>query len=178
VRARELAAADVTLLPGLAATGPYPAWREHLMTFGQFVGVWDMDVRYFDPAGCCTYHGAWEWSFAWILDGRAIQDVIVNLGPPGGPVHRTAGGTTVRYCDPATGEWIVYFLGVLTGITTVLRGGRDGDTIILAGPDPDGTKNRWTFSDITPDSFTWTGLESAHGAPWWRNQQMLGTRRR
>jgi hypothetical protein len=147
------------------------------MTFGQFVGVWDMDVRYFDAVGRCTYHSTWEWSFAWILDGRAIQDVIVNLGPVGGLPQRTAGGTTIRYCDPATGQWTVYFLGVVSGITTVLRGGASGDTIVLAGPDPDGTQNRWTFSDITPDSFTWTGLESADGASWWRNQQMLATRR-
>jgi hypothetical protein len=148
------------------------------MTFGRFVGVWDMDVRYFDAAGRCTYHGSWEWSFAWILDGRAIQDVIVSLDSAGSPPQRTAGGTTVRYWDPSTGQWTVYYLGVVTGITTVLRGGPAGDTIVLAGPDPDGTQNRWTFSDITPDSFTWTGLESADGDTWWRNQLMLGARRR
>jgi hypothetical protein len=171
-------AVSFPILGALPAAGPYPAWRDRLTTFGQFVGLWDLDVRYFDQTGRCTYRGTWEWSFAWILDGRAIQDVIVRLGPAGSAPQRTAGGTTVRYCDPATGQWTVYFLSVVTGITTVLRGGPAGDTIVLAGPDPDGTQNRWTFSDITLDSFTWTGLESADGAAWWRNQLMLATRRR
>jgi hypothetical protein len=168
------------ILAGLRADGPFRQWREPLMLFGQFVGVWDMDVEYYNQDGDRRYHGRWEWSFAWILDGRAIQDVIA-IGPDDdspGPAEprRSAGGTTVRYCDPATGGWTVYYLGVVSGITTVLRGGAVGDTIVLEGSDPDGTRNRWTFSDITPRSFTWTGLESGDGTNWWRNQRMLGTR--
>lgn len=61
------------ILTGLRAGQPYPPWREQLMLFGQLVGVWDMDVEYYDRTGACTYHGEWEWSFAWILDGRAIS---------------------------------------------------------------------------------------------------------
>jgi hypothetical protein len=169
------------ILSGLRAGGPFPQWREPLMLFGQFVGVWDINVEYYNQDGERRYHGRWEWSFAWILDGRAIQDVIAivpdhNSLDPAGRATRSAGGTTVRYCDPATGLWTIYYLGVVSGITTVLRGGAVGDTIVLEGSDPDGTQNRWTFSDITPRSFTWTGLESAEGASWWRNQRMLATR--
>ncbi|HXW45885.1 MAG TPA: hypothetical protein VEL03_13915 [Streptosporangiaceae bacterium] len=58
----------------------------------------------------------------------------------------------------------------------MLRGGAVGETIVLEGCDPDGTHNRWTFSDITPGSFSWNGLESADGTNWWRNQRMLATR--
>lgn len=161
------------ILAGLRAEGPFPPWREQLMLFGQFAGVWDIDVEYYNQDGQRRYHGRWEWSFAWILDGRAIQDVIVTTDPGG---RTTAGGTTVRYCDPATGRWTIYYLGAVSGVTTVLHGGAVGDTIVLAGCDPDGTHNRWTFSDITPGSFTWTGLESADGSDWWRNQRMLATR--
>jgi hypothetical protein len=163
------------ILAGLRAERPFSPWREQLMLFGQFVGVWDIDVEYYHQAGQRRYHGRWEWSFAWILDGRAIQDVIVTLDPAE-PTTRSAGGTTVRYCDPATGRWTIYYLGVVSGITTVLHGGAVGDTIVLEGCDPDGTHNRWTFSNITPGSFTWTGLESADGINWWRNQRMLATR--
>ncbi len=172
-----MSAGDFPILSGLRAAGPWPPWRAQLVTFGQFVGSWDMDVRYYDDAGRCTYHGRWEWSFAWILDGRAIQDVIVSLGPADGSApERAAGGTTIRYCDAASGQWTVYFLGAVSGITTVLHGGPAGGNIVLEGPDPDGTHNRWTFSDITHDSFTWTGLESPDGEKWWRNQLMLATR--
>lgn len=171
------------ILAGLRAEGPFPPWRQQLMLFGQFVGVWDIDVEYYNQDGRPRYHGRWEWSFAWILDGRGIQDVIA-ICPDAGSLGsseeaaplRSAGGTTVRYCNPVTGRWTIYYLGVVSGVTTVLHGGAVGNTIVLEGCDPDGTHNRWTFSDITPRSFTWTGLESADSTNWWRNQRMLGTR--
>jgi hypothetical protein len=173
-----IAAPGFPILSGLCADQPYPAWRDQLMVFGQFVGVWDMDVEYFDRTGARTYQGRWEWSFAWILGGRAIQDIIVRLDQSGpGATQRVPTGTTVRYCDPATGRWTVYFLGAATGITVLLHGGAVGDTIVLEGSEPDGTQNRWTFSDIRADSFLWTGVESSDGAGWWRNQRMVGRRR-
>ncbi len=163
------------VLDGLRADGPYPAWRDDLMTFGQFIGVWAMEVEYYDQAGRCVYHGQWEWSFAWILGGRAIQDVIVDLGTTSEP-RRSPAGTTIRYWHPDSGSWTVFYLGAVRGITVQLHGGLTGDHIVLEGPDPDGTLNRWAFSNITPDTFTWTGLKSGDGSTWWRNQRMLATR--
>jgi hypothetical protein len=166
------------ILNGLRAGQPYRPWAEKLMLFGQFVGVWDIDIEYYDRTGARTYQGRWEWSFGWILGGRAIQDVIVALNPAGrGEPKREPRGTTVRYCNPDTGCWTVYYLGTATGSTVLLHGGAVGDTIVLEGPDPDGTQNRWTFSDIRADSFAWTGAESKDRTAWWQNQRMLGTRR-
>jgi hypothetical protein len=167
-----------SILGSLCADGPYPDWRDALMVFGQFVGTWDLEVEYYDDTGQRTYQGRWEWSFAWILGGRAIQDVLIDrlALEPGGP-SRPAGGTTLRSCDPGTGRWQVFYLGAASGITVLLAGGMAGDDIVLEGPDPDGTRNRWTFSDITPATFTWTGLESADGQEWRLNQTMLATRR-
>jgi hypothetical protein len=163
--------AGTDFLTALRADRPVAEWRDELMTFGQFVGSWQMDVQYYDPAGPSIYHGTWEWSFGWILGGRAIQDVIVDLG-----ADRQGRGTTVRYRHPDTGEWTIFYLGAVTNVTIELRGGKVGDDIVLEGNDPDGTLNRWTFSDIKPDSFTWTGLASSDGHTWWRNQLMLGKR--
>jgi hypothetical protein len=161
----------------LLADDPFPAWRDQLMLFGQFVGSWDMEVEYYDEAGHRTYQGIWEWTFAWILGGRAIQDVIVDLGAGDGP-QRTPGGTTIRYFSPVTDRWTVYYLGAVAGITVQLQGGQSADgTIVLEGAEDDGTVNRWTFSDIRPGAFTCTGLESRQGTAWWRNQRMLGTRK-
>jgi hypothetical protein len=173
----DLSATAFPILDGLRADGPFPAWRDELMLFGQFVGTWDMAVEYYDGAGHRTYQGHWEWSFAWILGGRAIQDVIVDLGTGQAP-RRTPGGTTLRYFSRVTGRWTVYYLGAVAGVTVQLEGRDSADeTIVLEGAEADGTLNRWTFSDIRPDSFTWTGLESRQGTEWWRNQRMLGTRR-
>jgi hypothetical protein len=172
----ERPSADFPILDGLRAGGPFPAWRDKLMLFGQFVGVWDLAVEYYDAAGQRTYQGHWEWSFAWILGGRAIQDVIVDLGAGDAPRHSPV-GTTVRYCHPATGRWTIYWLGAVAGVTVQLQGGQARGTIVLEGAEADGTLNRWTFSDFAPGSFTWTGQESRQGTGWWRNQRMLATRR-
>ncbi len=131
-----MSAGGFHILTSLGADSPFPQWRDRLMLFGQFVGVWDIGVEYYDQDGGCRYHGRWEWSFGWILDGRAIQDVIAILPDSdsleqAGRATRSAGGTTVRYCDPATGRWTIYYLGVVSGITTVLCGGAVGDTIVL-----------------------------------------------
>jgi hypothetical protein len=195
----EPAAAAFSFLDGLPARGPDPELRDGLMTFGQFVGVWAMDVEYYGETGQRTYHGRWEWSFAWVLGGRAVQDVIVVLDPadpagaagpadPAGPAGaagaagaevRRPGGTTIRYLHADSGEWTVFWLGITSGITVQLRARPAGDTIVLEGPDPDGTLNLWTFSHITPSSFTWTGRESRDdGQTWHVNQRMLATRLR
>jgi hypothetical protein len=172
---REITVPGFPILDGLRAGGPDPGLGEGLMTFGQFVGVWGLDVGYFDEAGRRTYHGRWEWSFAWILGGRAIQDVIVGLCPPDQPGRRPL-GTTIRYLDPGSEEWTVFYLGAVRGITVQLHGRAADGQIVLEGPDPDGTLNQWTFSDISPAAFTWTGLESRDGRPWRLNQRMLATR--
>lgn len=95
------------ILTGLRAGQPYPPWREQLMLFGQLVGVWDMDVEYYDRTGACTYHGEWEWSFAWILDGRAIQDHSHRPFGESRSLVRTAGDRTFqRTFDAAVpGRW-------------------------------------------------------------------------
>ena len=53
----ELPAMGLPILNGLRAGGPFPASRDELMLFGQFVGVWDMAVEYYDAAGRRTYQG-------------------------------------------------------------------------------------------------------------------------
>lgn len=45
------------MLTALHADGPYRDWRDALMTFGQFIGVWDMEVEYYDDSGQCVYEG-------------------------------------------------------------------------------------------------------------------------
>jgi hypothetical protein len=51
------------------------------MLFGQFVGVWNMQVEFFNDHGDCVYSQPGQWSFAWVLDGRAIQDVLTYPRP-------------------------------------------------------------------------------------------------
>jgi hypothetical protein len=161
----------------LYAKGPHPNLIEELMDFGQFVGQWDMDVMFFNEAGERVYREPGVWSFAWVLDGRAIQDVLTYPRvDETGPVRGI--GTTLRYYDPRMRKWTVTWNGVVTGVTVVLSGGRAGEELCLEGREPDGTLNRWVFSEITDDRFVWSGYQSnVDGASWKLEQRMIGQRR-
>jgi hypothetical protein len=170
------------ILNDLPAEGPHPELAEDLMLFGQFVGAWDMTVEFFDDGGHRVYREPGTWTFGWVLDGRAIQDVLV-YPPVGDPSGTTPGtrrlGTSLRYLNPRTRTWQVIWLGASTGLVVILHGGRAGDDILLESePEPDGTLNRWRFTDITADGFVWTGHESSDdGATWHLRQRMTATRK-
>jgi DNA-binding MarR family transcriptional regulator len=156
----------MSLIESLTA-GPNP----ELALFGQFVGDWDMDIGFYNEAGDTIYRGLGRWSFGWVLDGHAIQDVFSY------PIGDGRGiGTTLRTYSRDRDEWQIVYLGAVSGVTAILHGGREGDNIVLRGTDEDG-HNRWTFSDIHADSFTWTGEISPDGTTYHVNHLMTGTRR-
>ena len=165
----------------LGASGPDEGHAEELMLFGQFVGSWDLEVAYFDHAGDQTAERRGEWHFGWILEGRAIQDVL--LGPPLEERRRTQApateyGTTVRLYDSASGTWHVTWFAPVSRTVVHLVARPTGEGIVLEGTEPDGTLDRWTFTEITPDSFTWMGYESKdRGATWPMIERMLVRRR-
>ncbi|WP_129843042.1 hypothetical protein [Streptomyces sp. RFCAC02] len=168
-------------LADLPADAPHPDHTGLLSLFGQFVGTWDMDVRFHDEDGTLLSRRPGTWSFGWVLDGRAVQDVLTyprTDGPGAGAPGVRGIGTSLRFPDPATGTWHVYWLGAVTGVTVVLHGGGDGRDILLESePETDGTLNRWRFTDISADAFRWTGHASTDGGrTWWLNQEMLATR--
>ncbi|HEY3143166.1 MAG TPA: DUF1579 family protein [Acidimicrobiales bacterium] len=169
------APAWTTFAAALAAEGPHPEHRVELMTFGQFVGSWAMDVRLFDQAGQLTTHTPATWTFAWVLDGRAIQDVLVFGAPDGGTP--TGRGSTLRYFDPRADLWHVYWLGSATGTIVRLHGSPSADDIVLEGDDVDGSPLRWMFRDVTADRFHWTGHASDDGGRSWRLEQEMDARR-
>jgi hypothetical protein len=170
------------ILNDLHAECPYPDLSEELMLFGQFVGTWDMTVEFFDDSGHNVYREPGTWTFGWVLDGRAIQDVLA-YPPAGDPSGNTPGsrriGTSLRFYHPQEHTWRVIWLGAVTGLTVILHGGRAGEDILLESePEPDGTLNRWRFTDITTDSFLWIGQESGDdGNTWQLRQRMTATRR-
>src|SRR6266511_2855520 len=125
----------------LAAEGPHPDHSAELMTFGQFVGSWAMDVRFFDREGLLTVHVPATWTFAWVLEGRAVQDVFVFGAPDDGTP--TGRGSTLRYFDPRADLWHVYWLGASSGTIVRLQGKPSTGDILLEGEDVDGSPLRW-----------------------------------
>ncbi|MFN8375079.1 MAG: hypothetical protein U0694_19660 [Anaerolineae bacterium] len=169
------------ILTDLRAEGPHPDYAQKLMLFGQFIGVWDMDVRFFNPAGDEISHRQAEWQFSWILDGRAIQDVLKSVdqqdAAKNAPGQRGI-GTTLRYYNPKLDLWRVVWFGVSSGLFVSLTGRPSATGILLEGLEDDGTLNQWSFSEITPDSFRWRGMASKdNGASWYLEEEMFARRK-
>jgi hypothetical protein len=157
------------MLDVLGATGPHPDHARELMLFGQFVGAWDMQGERIAPDGDRTEFGG-EWHFGWTLEGRAVQDVLIS--PP------VEYGTTVRFYDPETRAWEITWITPPGRAVRRLQAHPDGGDIVLEGRDPAGHLLRWTFTEITGDSFTWSGFRSDdEGASWRQDEEMRLTRR-
>jgi hypothetical protein len=129
----------------LAADGPDPRLREQMMLYGRFVGSWSVENRELGPDGEWVEQRG-EWHFGWILNGRGIQDVLFPVDAP----HER--GTTIRVYDERRDIWQIAWMAPFWDEFAHQTGRRVGDEVVQEG---DG--RRWTFSEIAPDSFRWTG---------------------
>ncbi len=147
-------------LAALAAPGRSPEIPESADAYGWLIGSWELDV--FDyPADGAVRRSQGEVHFGWMLEGRAVQDVWImprrsertaELGKTGNRY-----GTTLRVWDPSIQAWRVTWINPVTGSWDELIGRRSGKDVVQVGTHPDGTPIRWIFTEITPDSFHWTG---------------------
>lgn len=165
----------------LAAPGPDEERAVGLDLFGRFVGSWDIEAKYWDHDGNLTAERRGEWHFGWVLQGRAIQDVLIS---PTLEEQRRTGtppseyGSSFRLYDPRTDSWRVTWFAPVSGVIVDLVARRDADEIVLDGSEPNGTLDRWVFSDIKPDTCTWTGYESVDEGGTWPLVERMTLRRR
>lgn len=164
----------------LRAEKPHPAHAEKLALFGQFVGKWEMDIKFFDETGNTIYHQPGEWIFSWVLDGWAVQDVLTNpafqSNSQEGAVRRS--GSTLRYYDIKHDFWRAVWVAPVSGFFIVLTGKQVGEKIVLEGSEAEGILNRLEFSDITGDSFHWTGFISYDNGKTWRIEQEMWAKKK
>jgi len=138
--------------------------------YGRFIGSWDLDVTHFRDGTVRRRKG--EWHFGWVLEGRAIQDVWI-VPPRGASRHGDAAananswGTTLRVYDPGIDAWHVQWSDPVTQNFLQMIGRAEGDEIIQLGTRADGQLVRWSFSQITADSFLWRGEISDDGGLNW-----------
>jgi hypothetical protein len=156
----------------LHATGPSPERAEKLALYGRLIGDWGAEITAYSPDGK-SYFGQGEIHFGWILEGRAIQDVwmIPRLqdGKPGVPPMPIAGnwyGTTLRIYDPAIDAWRIYWIDPATNSYRYQIGRQQGKDIVQKGKTESGTHSRWSFTEITRDSFRWLAETSTDGKTW------------
>src|SRR5262249_24401748 len=128
--------------------------------YGWLVGSWNLDVlRYGVDMRDQKIRG--EVHFARTLEGRAVQDVwIMPSRQDRAAIAEGASnmyGTTVRVWDPKLDAWRITWINGVTGSRDELVGRWNGRDIVQVGAHADGTPIRWCFTEITNDSFRWTG---------------------
>jgi hypothetical protein len=148
---------------------------EEAKVFDRFVGTWDADYS-FRPGDGSVKHAAGEVIFGWILDGHALQDIFLSYPKGAGEERKMITG--IRFFDTKSRKWrVTVFAPTFNAIINV-EGGKEGDRIILRGRDVDGSPIRWSFNDITDDSFTWRGEKSRDGGKTWRLEEEHHMKRR
>jgi hypothetical protein len=120
-----------------------------------------------------------EWHFAWVLEGRAVQDVWI-VPPRAERPHEIDPyeyGTTLRFYDPRIDAWRSTWIGPVKGLVIPFIARQVSSEIVLEGHNPEGLPIRWIFSEITPHSFRWRSNVSKDGGQSWQGIQEMGVRR-
>ena len=163
------------LINVLPASSPHPSLGDEARVWDRFVGAWDSDYTFFLEDGSVR-HSSGEVDFGWVMDGRAIQDIWITYPKEAGKERGI--GTSLRFFDSKSKTWQVVFISPAHSAVITVRGGTEGDRIVLRGTDDEGSMLRWSFNDIKPDSFTWRGETSRDGGKTWKLEEEHHMRRR
>ena len=167
----------------LHADGPDPERAGVLKLYGRFVGDWDAEIIAHAPDGT-SHRTLGEIHFGWVLQGRAVQDVwmIPRLSDrPTAPQFPIAGnwyGTTLRVNDPTIDAWRIFWMDPARNVFRQQIGRAQGTDIVQEGTTDTGERTRWSFTDITDNSFYWLGESKPAGAPQWKLVVDVKARRR
>jgi hypothetical protein len=139
--------------------------------YGWLIGSWELDVRRYWAADVSARALKGEAHFAWVLEGRVLQDVwlMPRRGDRTGEADRKFNmcGTTLRVWDQSIQAWRITWINPAGDHFEQQIGRRSGTDIVQIGLRADGTPTRWRFTEITPDSFHWIGESlQADGSTW------------
>jgi hypothetical protein len=140
-------AAPSAMTDALAAARPDPALAEKLKLYGRFVGSWSLDIAYHAPDGR-TVNAPGEWRFAWVLQGRAVQDVWIFPATrvrdkPTDPFYFY--GSTFRWYDPSIDAWRITWFDPTRPFELRQIGRASGADIVQMGEEVAGVTRRWSF---------------------------------
>jgi len=148
-------------MKALHSEGPADDRAGHLELYGWLIGDWVMDATVHKDDGT-IFEGSGEIHFGWVLQGRAIQDVWILPG--------VFYGTTLRIYDPELGAWHILWNDPLRQFYARQLGSAQGNDIVQIGKNDAGMLLRWSFTEITPDSFRWLGERSHDDGKSWQLQ--------
>jgi len=159
-----------SMCEALLARGPSPDLPVNDNLFGWLVGSWDVEVHDFESDGARRVTNG-EWHFAWVLEGRAIQDVFVTPRRDErsfGPMPANRYGTTIRVFDVASGVWRLVWVNPVRNDVDMLTTRREDGDIVQEGTDVNGTRFRWVFSGIGENNFTFCAEEAVENSASWK----------
>jgi hypothetical protein len=139
--------------------------------YGWLIGSWELEVIRYWGMDVAARRVKGEAHFAWVLEGRAVQDVWImpRRSDRTGRLEKNMNmyGSTLRVWDPSIQAWRISWRNPAGDHHEDQIGRRCGNDVVQIGTRPDGTPTRWTFTEITEDSFHWLGeaLE-ADGKTW------------
>lgn len=151
----------------LHADGPLAADADKLALYGFLVGSWTFHARVQTARGRFVEADG-DMHCGWVLGGRVLQEVW-NL-----PGHFY--GTILRIYDPGLDAWHILWIEPVDQYYPRLIGRAVGKDIVQTGKNKAGQDMRWSFTEITPDSFRWIGeIKNADGS-WFLHRDMRAHR--
>lgn len=171
---------SASFIEALHSDRPASDRADKLSLYGQFIGRWTMDAVHHRDDGS-VQRGRGEIHFGWVLEGRAVQDVWIvpardaRAAAAPGPLNFY--GTTLRVYDPGMDAWHILWIDPVKQAYLRMIGRARGADIVQEGTGNDGAAIRWSFAEITADSFHWRAERSADGGATWRIQVEFFARR-
>jgi hypothetical protein len=149
--------------------------------FGFLIGSWDLEAVLHDPSGQ-TQRNSGELHAAWVLEGRAIQDLFIfprrSDRTSGAPAQGDRYATTIRTYDRTLRVWTVVFINPASPETSAqLTARRQGPDIEMEGRLSNGTSVRWHYRSISATSFRYSAeKQHSNGMSWQLYLELLGSR--
>lgn len=134
----------------LTSEGKHNALPEEFDYFGKLIGSWKID--YVNNSNSHVLKG--EWHFSWVLEGMAVQDVIVLPG--------FEYGTTLRVYNPGTHAWDVAYC--YTGKIMRLEARKQDNKIVLTNLENE--RRKWVFAELQEDYFHWQDVTVKEDGEW------------
>ena len=147
-------------MEALISKNKNPALPEEFDFFGKLIGSWQID--YIDNSNSRIIKG--EWHFSWVLEGMAIQDVII--------LPDFECGTTLRVYNPVTHAWDIAYC--YTGRIMRFEARRQDDMIVLTSIDD--KRRKWVFAKIEDNNFHWQDVTVKNDGEWHINYDLYAER--
>ena len=149
--------------------------------YGWLVGSWELDVLHYWAIDVSTRGLKAEVHAGWVLEGRAVQDVWIMPRRPDRTAHldkkMNMYGTTLRVWDATIQAWRITWRNPAGDHHEEQIGRRRGKDVVQIGVRPDGTPTRWSFIEITSDSFHWLGESLGPDGKAWKLEGEFRARR-